>query len=163
MVHQLYLQISEGGVIFHAEKIGKKKKEHTPKSLLPLVKSFKKWFNSINSINSTSRSKEIPRNNKKSYVTIRMFPKIVGFSPQIIHFNRVFHYVHHPFGVPLFLETPMRFFMVWKFNFGIGKRSFLLTEVHGWSSTDREEKETMPHQATPRERTRLRNKGKYSP
>ena len=31
-----------------------------------------------------------------------------GFSPQIIHFNRVFHYFHHPFwGVSLFLETPM--------------------------------------------------------
>ena len=25
-----------------------------------------------------------------------------GFSPQIIHFNRVFHYVHHPFwGTPI--------------------------------------------------------------
>ena len=24
-------------------------------------------------------------------------PKIVFFSPQIIHFNRVFHYFHHPF------------------------------------------------------------------
>ena len=30
-----------------------------------------------------------------------------GFSPQISHFNRVFHYFHHPFwGVSLFLETP---------------------------------------------------------
>jgi len=29
-----------------------------------------------------------------------------GFSPQIIHLNRVFHYFHHPFEVPLFLETP---------------------------------------------------------
>ena len=37
---------------------------------------------------------------------IWMFPKIVGFSPQIIHFHRVFHYVHHPFWVvfPLFLR-----------------------------------------------------------
>ena len=28
--------------------------------------------------------------------------------PQFIHFNRVFHYFHHPFGGkhPLFLETP---------------------------------------------------------
>ena len=26
-----------------------------------------------------------------------------GFSPQIIHFNRVFHYFHHPFwGTPIF-------------------------------------------------------------
>ena len=31
-----------------------------------------------------------------------------GFSHQIIHFNRVFHYFHHPFwGVSLFLETPI--------------------------------------------------------
>ena len=30
-----------------------------------------------------------------------------GFSPQIIHFNRVFHDFHHPFWVPLFLETPI--------------------------------------------------------
>ena len=31
-----------------------------------------------------------------------------GWAPQIIHFNRVFHYFHHPFwGVfPLYLETP---------------------------------------------------------
>ena len=30
-----------------------------------------------------------------------------GFSPQIIHFNRDFHYFHRPFwGVSLFLETP---------------------------------------------------------
>ena len=43
---------------------------------------------------------------------IWMFPKIVGFSPQIIQFNRfnrvfrVFHYKPSVFGVPLFLETP---------------------------------------------------------
>ena len=30
-------------------------------------------------------------------VNIWMFPKIVGFCPQIIHFNVVFHYFHHPF------------------------------------------------------------------
>ena len=31
-----------------------------------------------------------------------------GENPQIIHFNRVFHYFHHPFWFffPLFLETP---------------------------------------------------------
>ena len=34
------------------------------------------------------------------------FLKIVGFSPQIIHFQRVFHYKPIHFGVPLFLETP---------------------------------------------------------
>ena len=26
-----------------------------------------------------------------------MFPKTVGFPPEIIQFNRVFHYFHHPF------------------------------------------------------------------
>ena len=43
--------------------------------------------------------------------TTRTFPKIVGFSPQIIHFNRVFDYFHHPFGgvSPYFLrETPIK-------------------------------------------------------
>ena len=30
-----------------------------------------------------------------------------GKTPQIIHFNRVFYYFHHPFWVPLFLETPI--------------------------------------------------------
>ena len=30
-----------------------------------------------------------------------------GFSPRIIHFNRVFHYKPIHFGVPLFLETPI--------------------------------------------------------
>ena len=29
-----------------------------------------------------------------------------GFSPQIIHFNRVFHYKPSIWGVPLLLETP---------------------------------------------------------
>ena len=29
--------------------------------------------------------------------------KNYGFSPQIIHFNRLFHYIHHPFwGTPIF-------------------------------------------------------------
>ena len=29
-----------------------------------------------------------------------------GFTPQIIHFNRVFHYFHHPFwGTPIFGNT----------------------------------------------------------
>ena len=50
-------------------------------------------------------------------------PKI-GVGPQIIYFNRVFHYFHHPFwGVktpPLFLETARNFpfivFIVWGGN-----------------------------------------------
>ena len=31
---------------------------------------------------------------------IWVFPKMVGFPPQIIHFNRVFHDFHHPFWGP---------------------------------------------------------------
>ena len=32
-----------------------------------------------------------------------------GFSPQIIHFNRVFHYFHHPFwGTPIFGNTHIK-------------------------------------------------------
>ena len=42
-----------------------------------------------------------------------------GFSPQIIHLNRVFHYFHHPFwGTPYFLNHPnlcwCLFFIVWR-------------------------------------------------
>ena len=34
-----------------------------------------------------------------------------GFSPQIIHFNRVFHYFHHPFwGTPIFGNTHFKVF-----------------------------------------------------
>ena len=40
---------------------------------------------------------------------IWVFPKI-GV-PQIINFNRVFHYFHHPFWVPLFVETPIYVFI----------------------------------------------------
>ncbi len=42
----------------------------------------------------------------KVQVDIRVFPKIGGFTPQIIHFNRVFHYKPSILGVvftPLFL------------------------------------------------------------
>ena len=40
-----------------------------------------------------------PPSQKQNYIW--MFPKIVGSSPQIIHFNRVFHVFHHPFwGFP---------------------------------------------------------------
>ena len=40
-------------------------------------------------------------------IKIRMFPKIVGFPPKWIHFNRVFHYFHHPFWgpTPIFANT----------------------------------------------------------
>ena len=37
---------------------------------------------------------------------IWVFPKIVGFPLQIIHFNRVFHEINHPFwGIPIFGNT----------------------------------------------------------
>ena len=40
-----------------------------------------------------------------------VFRKIVGFSPQIIHFNRVFHDFHHPFwGTHHFRKPPVRRF-----------------------------------------------------
>ena len=41
--------------------------------------------------------------------TIWAFPKMVGFPPKIIHFNRVFHYFHHPFRgpTPIFGSTPI--------------------------------------------------------
>ena len=43
-----------------------------------------------------------------------------GFSPQIIHFNRDFHYFHHPFwGVSLFSETS-----TWIFSHRIFEVSF---------------------------------------
>ena len=38
------------------------------------------------------------------FIDLGVEPKY-GKTPQIIHFNRVFHYFHHPFWVPLFLET----------------------------------------------------------
>ena len=42
-----------------------------------------------------------------------VFPKIVGFPPQIIHFNRVFHYFHHPFwGIPIFGNTQIFFVFI---------------------------------------------------
>ena len=43
--------------------------------------------------------------------------KIVFFTPQIIHFDRVFHYKPSSLGVfPLFLETPIWQFSVCMFN-----------------------------------------------
>ena len=43
---------------------------------------------------------------------IWMFPENSGFSPQISsHFNRVFHYFHHPFwGTPIFGNTHLESF-----------------------------------------------------
>ena len=34
-----------------------------------------------------------------------------GFSPQVIHLNRVFHYTWIHFGVSLFLETPIKIWL----------------------------------------------------
>ena len=43
-----------------------------------------------------------------------------GFSPQIIHFIRVFHYFHHPFwGIPIFGNTQIE-----KLGLGIGQNIF---------------------------------------
>ena len=37
------------------------------------------------------------------YIYIWVFPKLGGKTPQIIHFNKVFHYFHHPFwGTTIF-------------------------------------------------------------
>ena len=37
---------------------------------------------------------------------IRVFPKKMGFPPKSSHFNRVFHYFHHPFwGTTIFGNT----------------------------------------------------------
>ena len=37
-----------------------------------------------------------------------VFPKIAGFPPKSSHFNRVFHYFHHPFwGILIFGNTQM--------------------------------------------------------
>ena len=52
-----------------------------------------------------------------------LFPKI-GV-PQIIHFNRVFHYKPSIFGVPLFLETSTCMYI-----FGVSTLPLLLTTKH---------------------------------
>ena len=50
--------------------------------------------------------KVMNRSTPKGFIWV--FPKIVGFPRQIIHFNRVFHDFHHPFwGTPIFGETPI--------------------------------------------------------
>ena len=39
----------------------------------------------------------------ENVLIIWVFPKIMGYHPQIINFKRVFHYCHHPFwGTPIF-------------------------------------------------------------
>ena len=47
-----------------------------------------------------------------------VFPKIGVFPPQIIHFDRDFHYFHHPFlGYPYFWKHPHRDSLhVWRFG-----------------------------------------------
>ena len=50
-----------------------------------------------------------------------------GCSPQIIHFNRVFHYKAIHFGVPLFLETPIWTAGCLLYFFGTFPRS-----IHPW-------------------------------
>ena len=43
---------------------------------------------------------------KKITLNKWVFPKIVGFSPQIIHFNMVFHYIPSILGYPYFRKHP---------------------------------------------------------
>jgi len=39
----------------------------------------------------------------ENVLIIWVFPKIMGYHPQIMNFKRVFHYFHHPFwGTPIF-------------------------------------------------------------
>ena len=54
-----------------------------------------------------------------------------GFSPQIIHFNRVFHFFHHPFwGFPLFMETAKYVSSMWSFEGQ--RRSRIQTQITGF-------------------------------
>ena len=57
----------------------------------------------------TLRKKKTSRTQNSTWV----FPKIWE-NHQIIHFNRVFHEINHPFWGTLFLETPTDFFCVEK-------------------------------------------------
>ena len=58
------------------------------------------------------RTIPVRKKEKKAYVFFCLRygcqPKNRGFSPQIIHFNRVFHYFHHPFWgfSPYFWKHP---------------------------------------------------------
>ena len=53
--------------------------------------------------NQTSVEVDVLKILKHSYMGVS---ENGGFSPQIIHFNRVFHYFHHPFGgTPYFGNT----------------------------------------------------------
>ena len=77
-----------------------------------------------------------------------------GFSPQIIHFNRVFHYFHHPFwGTPI-LETPKSSFQSWSHL----KNSSRLTSRR--KNTRRHwkwKKHRVPRKKTPKEKAFLFN------
>ena len=46
--------------------------------------------------NSSMQSSKVPQKWHHFFGKKWMFPKM-GFSPQIIHFNKGFHYFHHPF------------------------------------------------------------------
>ena len=56
-----------------------------------------------------------------------------GFSPQSIHFNRVFHYFHHPFwGTPIFGNTHIVISLVFGgVTLPIGALTPLVTVVGG--------------------------------
>ena len=63
-----------------------------------------------------------------------------GFSPQIIHFNRVFHYFHHPFWgfSPYFWKTPV--FLAWNVRVpsisALPRFSGAVLERCRWESSD---------------------------
>ena len=67
-------------------------------NLWKLSSKFDPWWVAFNRGNGNR-----PKDERK----IWMFPKIVGFPPNHPMFNLGFHYFHHPFWVPLFLETPI--------------------------------------------------------
>ena len=60
---------------------------------------------------------------------IWVFPKIVGKHPQIIHFNRVFHYFHHPFWGTTILGNTQICFILFYVHPYLGKWSNL---THIW-------------------------------
>ena len=68
------------------------------------------WAERVWAFTLSKRFEKKSPQKKTPKLDIWMFPKIVGFPPEIIHeFKRVFHDFHHPTlgGKPYFLETPI--------------------------------------------------------
>ena len=69
---------------------------------------FFTWNSAISTLEKRRRwqVRTVKRTRKKGVMNW-VFPKMVG-NPQIIHFNRVFHYFHHPFwGTSIFGNTQL--------------------------------------------------------